>query len=61
MGVSSDFCKRRMDWRSAAGDAGEIARNGDVGFFLDFFLQCFLGARVRRFSLEKHGLEVRCG
>ena len=41
MGVSSDFCKRRMDWRSAAGDAGEIARNGDVGLILEFFLQCF--------------------
>ena len=43
MGVSSDFCKRRMDWRSAAGDAGEIARNGDVGFFFGSFPSMLFG------------------
>jgi hypothetical protein len=41
MGVSSNFCKRRMDWKSAAGDAGEIARNGDVGFFWIFSFDAF--------------------
>lgn len=52
--------KRGIDWRSAAGDTGDIARNGDVSFF-GFFSSMLLGARVRSLSLEKHGLEVRCG